>query len=363
MALESAIPPHLTQERTIPVKTPANYAPPFPAYSARFPASVKDLVMAVIGAQYTSGPPQSSWTLARLYDFIGDGSADSCRPEYNVTASVTDKTGAYNEVLIAYWRSKAAYTEWAASSGFDEWWRSLDPETEAHGCFLEVFFPSIDRFETVFSNDVVPEGAAHMRESASGAIREHVYWGSMRDRLPAAQTDGLNGEKGDARAEREADAGETSKRRVRVPGRKNLAVIRSGQDWSNTTPSERELYLQTMHPVLVRGMDYLRDHGGEVGCISNRFMSVVDPSQKPWELAPTDKTFGLSYFSSLADLEGWSKHHQTHLDIFGGFLKYAKDLQNNVSLRLFHEVLVLEPDQQFFEYINCHNKTGMLAAM
>ncbi|TKA67830.1 hypothetical protein B0A55_09196, partial [Friedmanniomyces simplex] len=68
----------------------------------------------------------------------------------------------------------------------------------------------------------------------------------------------------------------------------------------------------------------------------------------------TDKTFGLAYFDDLSSLEGWSKHHKTHLDIFGGFLKYAGELQGNVSLRLFHEVLVLEPEQQFFEYVGCH---------
>jgi hypothetical protein len=33
-----------------------------------------------------------------------------------------------------------------------------------------------------------------------------------------------------------------------------------------------------------------------------------------------------------------------------------------MCLRLFHEVYVLEPDQQSFEYIGCHAETGMLNA-
>jgi hypothetical protein len=43
------------------------------------------------------------------------------------------------------------------------------------GWFKEVFSPSIDRFETIFSENTVPEGAAQMRESISGPVQEHVY--------------------------------------------------------------------------------------------------------------------------------------------------------------------------------------------
>jgi hypothetical protein len=76
-----------------------------------------------------------------------------------------------------------------------------------------------------------------------------------------------------------------------------------------------------------------------------------------------DKTFGLGYFNDLASLERWSKQHKTHLDIFGRFLQYAQELGGDISLRLFHEVLVLEPEQQDFEYIACHPGTGMLASL
>jgi hypothetical protein len=65
----------------------------------------------------------------------------------------------------------------------------------------------------------------------------------------------------------------------------------------------------------------------------------------------------------MASLEGWSKQHKTHLDIFGRFIQYAAELQNNVQLKLFHEVMVLQPEQQFFEYVGCHPGTGMLASL
>lgn len=105
-------------------------------------------------------------------------------------------------------------------------------------------------------------------------------------------------------------------------------------------------------------MDFLRDHGDEVGCYSCRFMEIVDSKGT----GGADRTFGLAFFDDLASLERWSREHPTHLAIFGGFGKYAKRLGEKMTLRVFHEVLVLEPEQQLFEYIGCHEGTGMLAA-
>ena len=180
----------------------------------------------------------------------------------------------------------------------------------------------------------------------------------MRDRLAVSQRDALEGEK--AVVDDGAKSSDTGLRRIRVAGRKNLCVIRSGQDWSVTNERERKLYLETMHPVLVKGMEFLTNEGSEVGCLSNRFMDVADHTN-PARL--TDKNFGLGYFDSIASLEGWGKKHKTPLDIFGRFLQYAAELQNNVTLRLFHEVVVLRPEQQFFEYVGCHPGTGLLGSM
>jgi hypothetical protein len=362
--LEPAIPTHLRTERTIPSKLPEDYQPPFPAYSARFSEDVKDLVMAIIGVQHENRETSMTDDFKKIVGFVEKPLKDS-RPRFWEAATVMDTSGFFNEVAIVYWKSTQYFKSWKADSGFDAWWKGLEPGGES-GWFFEVLLPSVDRFETVFSDDVVPEGAAHMREASSGQIAEHVYWGSMRDRLPASQTDYLNGDKWSAHTTANGSTSDSTytqdsrSRRVKISGRKNLAIIRSGQDWSNTTPHEREKYLETMHPVLIRGMDFLRDQGEEVGCFSCRFMDVVDKCNPG---SATEKTFGLAYFDDLASLEGWSKSHKTHLDIFGRFLQYAKELQGQVSLRLFHEVMVLKPEQQILEYVGCHDKTGMLASL
>lgn len=314
--------------------------------------------MAIIGSQDETKPANST-SREKLISFV-ESKAKASKPKYWEVAAYTDNKNFYNEAVFAYWQTREAYNEWASSSGFDVWWTELDAAKESNGWFKEIFFPAIDHFETVFSNNAADEGASHMKEKISGPISEHVYWGSMRDRLPASQNDEMKGDvwqRGNSDANGVSTKRDTRKARVRVQGHENLAVIRSGQDWADTLPKERELYLNTMHPVLIKGMDFLRDNGEEVGCISNRFMTVVE-SKAPAK--SVDKTFGLGYFDDLASLEKWSKAHKTHLDIFGGFLKYAKELQNNISLKLFHEVLVVASNQQDFEYIGCHPGTGML---
>ncbi|RDA93290.1 hypothetical protein CP533_2045 [Ophiocordyceps camponoti-saundersi (nom. inval.)] len=341
---DEAIPSHLQKERTLPVKTPPNHQPPFPAYVARFSQDAPGFVLAVIGAQFpgTSVPDNAFRT--KLESFL----LSEC-PSVVEWASSSDSKGLYNIALLAYWSSSAVYDKWLVDSGFWTWWESLDPATQSHGWFLEVFRCPLNRFETIFSDGNVPEGAAKMWTHFSGPVQEHHYWGAMRDRLPASQTDELKS------AEFEPDES-TRSGRVRVPGRQNLAVIRSGQDWGDTIDEERQLYLTTMQPVLKAGMDFLHRDGEEVGCISCRYMDIIDPTTFK---ADRSRTFGLAYFRDLASLENWSKNHPSHLKIFGTFSKYASQLQGNISLRLFHEVFVLSKEDQYFEYIGCHPGTGM----
>ena len=44
-------------------------------------------------------------------------------------------------------------------------------------------------------------------------------------------------------------------------------------------------------------------------------------------------------------------------------MKYLTTLGPAAKLRLYHEVTVAGADEQFFEYCDCHPKTGMLAAI
>lgn len=367
MVMESSIAPHLRCPRSIPACLPdPSFEPPYPSFSIRFPQNVTRLVLAIIGAQHKPGASENTISASRsiVSSFLSPPTTPETwtPPPFHDWTSVTDNKGYFNHCALVYWDSKSSYDSWATGSGFKTWWDALDAkDDDGPGWFLEVLSPTTDRFETLFNTDteVSREGSAHMPGACmSATIQEHGYWGSMRDRLPLSQTDELSGVKMSSPS---SDSTITKGKRIIVPGRKNLAIIRSGQDWSQTTPEERKLYLETMHPVLEKGMNFLRDNGEEVGCYSCRFMETVDA--KTGKADGIDRTFGLAYFDELASLEGWSKHHPTHLAIFGGFFQYAKKLGNNVTLRVFHEVMVLEEEQQYFEYVGCHEGTGMLAVM
>jgi aldoxime dehydratase len=181
-------------------------------------------------------------------------------------------------------------------------------------------------------------------------VAEHAYWGGARDRLPLAQTDPL------APGDPPAVTGDGMRRVVR--GQDNLCLIRSGQDWSDTDGGERRMYLDEVEPVLRAGMDFLRDEGRTVGCYANRYMRVIDDRGDP-----LDKSFGMSWWRSLADLDRWAKDHPTHKAIFGQAMKYLSTMGPAARLRLYHEVTVAAADDQHFEYLGCHPGTGLLRVL
>ena len=77
---------------------------------------------------------------------------------------------------------------------------------------------------------------------------------------------------------------------------------------------------------------------------------------------PTQKSYGMSWWTSLAALERWAESHPTHLAIFGAAMNYLSKLGPAARLKLYHEVTVVRADEQMFEYLNCHPSTGMLRA-
>jgi aldoxime dehydratase len=116
--------------------------------------------------------------------------------------------------------------------------------------------------------------------------------------------------------------------------------------------------LEDVEPPLRAGMDFLRDEGLGVGCYVNRYMTVVD---EDWQ--PRDKTFGLSWWHSMEELDTWAEAHPTHLEIFRAALKYLGAMGADAKLRLYHEVTVSPRDDAVFTYVDCHDRTGMLRAV
>lgn len=275
------------------------------------------------------------------------------KPMHTDLAQYTDESGYDTYLAIAYWDSPEAYDSWATLEEVVEWWSHEKRLTSVYGYFREIFRPRVDRVETIYSTPDRFEGVANLAISRSDEVLEHGYWGGMRDRLAASQTDPLAGH-----GELAGTPGQSIGQRVCIYGHEHLAMIRSGQDWSDTEEQEREHYLNVIAPILGRGMNFLRDEGLAIGCYFNRWVTLVDKSGKALE-----KQFAQSLWMSLGHMERWAEFHPTHSAIFGTFMQMVQGTDEELRLRLYHEVGVFKTEEQSYEYLNCHPGTGLLRSL
>lgn len=340
--MESAIPKHLECPRTRHRRAADDYAPPYPATVARYQPDVKQVVMAYFGVQYrgASVPNGADKALKSIAtEFGSDGG-----PGHWDRALYVDEASFTNIISVGYWDVPTEFDAWFSRYGAS--WATDAFAESAVGTFSEILRPSIERFETLFSSND-PEGVACLADGFSDAVQEHAYWGAARDRIPMSQMHDMS----PVGAPRVVASG----LHQRVIPHENICLIRSGQDWSATQADERRMYFEDVEPVLRAGMDFLRDDGLPIGCFANRYMTVVDGSGRT-----TEKTFGMSWWKSLAALERWAESHPTHLAIFGAAMKCLGTMGPAAKLKLYHEVTVAAADEQYFEYYDCHPKTGML---
>jgi aldoxime dehydratase len=327
-----------------PRRMPLDWTPSDPAWAASFDAQATPVVMAYFGTQLAEGD-----TAPRAHS-IREFFASEHAPANVESASYLDRVGRRNLVSVAYWTDPARYERWNAH--FDRWWNDPARLNDGVGYFREVLIVPRERFETIFSNDYFI-GVAKLGGPQVGPIREHGYWGSMRDRLPISSDDDLVNDYGEAMPH--LGASSTIGRRLRVKAPENLAVIRSGQDWTECEGTQRAFYDESIAPTLRDAMHSLRDNPIDTGCCEMRFAQHIDSAG-----AAVTKTFGLGYFLSLAHLERWAATHPKHLAILGHFMKMAREYRAGLRLKLWHEVSVLPAAGQLFEYTNCHPETGLL---
>ena len=347
--MESAIDKHLVCPRTLNRNMEEGFTPPYPAWAARADGSVTQLVMGYFGVQFNK--PELHGKACMNLDVILKSFAIPNGPGHFDIARFKDMHGYENMVAIAYWDNPATFNQWQSNATVKDWWESENRLSDQVGCFREVLKPQSAQLETIFSSPGKLEGVGVVMGALSGEIEEHAYWGAMRDRMPLAQTDKLLPQGSLTVSEVVVGSG----KRVKIVGHENLVVIRSGEDWIDTAGKERDIYLNDMQPTLEEGMDFLHRQGNDIGCYTNRYMQHMDASGKSIE-----KTFGVSYWRSMSDLEAWAKSHPTHVAIFGKFMNYVQALNMDIKLRLYHEVSVLKVDEQEYEYINCHPHTGLL---
>jgi len=343
--MESAIDKHLMCPRSRDRRIEDDYTPPYPGWVGRADGSVEQVVMGYFGVQskgeiYLGAACAALRKIVQRFDLV-DG------PGHHDITHYVDAAGYDNMIAIAYWDSPQSFLRWQSSEQVSQWWDSDELGNDGLGYFREILTPGVERFETFYAMPNDLEGIGVVMGSRSDEIQEHGYWGSMRDRIPLSQTDTMA-------PSGQLEATPASQRKV-IKGHENLVVIRSGQDWSETEGTERDLYLNQMEPALRAGMEFLRDDGLPVGCYSNRYMQHLNANGQRLE-----KTFSVSHWRSLAHLERWSESHPTHIEIFGTFMKIVQKLGGELKWKGYHEVSVLRAEDQLYEYINCHAETGLM---
>ncbi|MEO0997937.1 MAG: phenylacetaldoxime dehydratase family protein [Pseudomonadota bacterium] len=322
---------------------PDGFEAPVPAWAAVWPDDVDRLTTACFAVQGGDTQALSAWA--------GQALAGADAPELREWAGFVDAAGVHNTVIIAYWRNDG-FARWAVRPDTLAWWARPERLAGPVGYWREVFHVPAERLETLHSTED-RHGVATLVDTLDGPVDEHAYPGAARDRIPVSGSEDLRGPPAPGPmlpAERSDDG-----RRTVVRPHRNMCVIRSGQDWSHCGNEERDFYLGQVQPSLLTGMDFLRDNPAETRCLSMRLMRTIGPRGEPME-----QTFGLGYALDVFAFEEWARSHPTHVRIFEQFMAHAGRFGEDMQLRLWHEVSVMTGHDAEFEYLNCHDKTGLL---
>lgn len=323
---------------------PEGWEPPAPAWQSLWKKTDDDLVAGYFGIQADSADLLQAWADTAFSLVFA--------PELVEQGQYVDQAGVSNHLYIAYWR-QSQYQQWWAQQSNNGWWADEARETDGVGYWREIVLMPFDHFETLYSSEDT-HGIGKLSEDLDGPMLEHGYAGGARDRIELSDHNSLkNAPLVSQSLQSKTVAG---RNRTTVVPPKHMCVIRSGQDWGHCTGDEKAYYLENVHPVLIKGMTFLRDNPEQSNCYSMRF---VQQRSNTWGEQP--QTFGLGYATDIHAFEDWAKSHPTHLAIFGNFMKMVETFQADVKLQLWHEVAVLPSHGCEFEYIGCHPETGLLS--
>lgn len=325
---------------------PPDFEPPVPAWAADWASGPQVLTTGVFGTQ---GEPSQAWLSWVRDNLLATGAADRVEQAY-----FTDLEGLPNTVYIAYWCDER-YQNWWSQAPTHQWWHNRERESEECGYWREVFSVPTHRLETLHST-AHAHGVATLAPQLEGPVAEHGYPGAARDRIPDSGRESLEGAESVGRSQSDRTHEQPAETvGVWIKPAANLCIIRSGQDWGHCDATEKQFYINDLAPTLTDGMRYLSENPEESRCLSMRLMTMRDESGNN-----LPQTFGLGYALDIFAFEQWAKSHPTHLRIFDQFMQHAERFADQMQLRLWHEVSVLQEDSSEMQYIGCHPKTGLL---
>ncbi|KAK0270331.1 hypothetical protein LTR35_014130 [Friedmanniomyces endolithicus] len=338
-------------ERKHPLKKPADHKPPVPRWTLKLPHDVPHIYTLYVGVQTRDA---NSEHVVGLEQTIQQRMSDSPNePAAIDTFRVTDGFDVRDsKVWVAYWTSADKFTSTIKSLNLPELWQGLGPNKKSIGIWSEHFTTSIDHLETNYSRLDHKPGLAQLPDIEQPSHELTAYWGAGRDRIPASSHD-LFKTPSQTPAPQHPPKGIGE--HITGTNYDNMCHIRSGQWWEKCPDEERLAYEENLQKTLMTGMNYLWDHPSETGTIGLRFLQNLDDNGQPMK-----ETCGAGFHRNWADLEKWSSRHPSHLAIFNGAMRHAKEFGEERKLMTWHEVSILKAGEAGFEYVNCAPETGVI---
>lgn len=326
---------------------PDTYQPPYPAYQSHFSADNPEYVMSMMGVQYQQASPAADALVEEVLSLL-TAEAEG-KPNHVERGIQKDAYGYYNDVLIPYWPSREAMTQFWQRTDVCAW---MDvPRSGPVGWWRESIIAPVSSLDGSHSVGDVKYGVGRYVEQKVEQF--HAYFGSMRDRVADFLAGKADGDSGQIAYQNDLDSFDQRLRITGLPDK--LCFIRAPFGWDQATPEEQQAFIEDMLPVFKTGADYLRDNPLDANCISMRFLDEIDMG-----LNNGAQVEVLGWFLTLKDLEQWTHHHPTHLAIYKGVFDYMERFNFNPNLNLGHEVVVVPQGQAVMEYCNCHPNTGFL---
>lgn len=325
--------------------------------------------------------------------------------------------------LPGRWRSLSSSASASSTSSSPSSTSSSSSSSAAGGIGLwtESFSTPIARLETNYAGLHEKPGLARLPIVTAERHELSAYWGAARDRIPASAEDlfevpgsklpeavtngaGNDDEDGEGDGLKEIsedkDGKPTTKWHVtdaltttssdpsvqfpaahdvprgygqvlRGTNYDNITHIRSGQCWAQCPPDEAAAYTREggLQEKLMKGMAYLWEHPDKTGTLGLRWLRNVQPRPaEPAggggaggnEVVSINETCGAGFFRNLKDLENWSSTHPSHMAIFTGAHKHAREWGKDRKFMTWHEVSVLKEGEASWEYVNCDPQTGVV---
>jgi hypothetical protein len=314
-----------------PRNMPEGHWPDFTTYFLRYPAGMRTVARVAIGA---SGARAGEFLDRAIASMEGDDAPLTLeRGRLMVPAEPA------TQILFAYWDDLAAHERWAGSPAAEALFSVAD---DGPPRWCETALLPLTHTEAHFSQKTRETGLGRVPDTDHAFCPMVGYWGSGRDRIPIAADDPLDP------GPVEEGALATDGALTTLVGPENLCTIRTSQDWQGAPAEHLDWYREEVEPVLRAGVEHLHANPDDSGCLSVRYIRETDLSG-----ADLDRTCVLAEFRSLGDLETWARDHPTHHAIFGAAMKMVRRFEEDLGIRLFHEVSVLPAGRFEARYVDC----------